>query len=290
MGKTKKKARNNLTNLEKFRLKDKRLRNSLREKYTDANNDWVNNSNQCNAILKNKDSTCNIFTNKFDNQNMKIPVSHSRFLNSIKNRNRRNCQDYDRCRKMLGHTLSGSEPDYNPEKWSNPVIQNSHNCYAYFLDDVSVAIKESCRQHCNETPDEECNCSFMKPQPGSCDKMLYNSVYTCDEMINKIIVDNPHIHLITSKYPEAVKCPKNYYRGAMVVDHNNTYHFYRQDSNGSWSHKQGTLPIERIDSNSELIWNLQEAAKDYNSIVYGQTPCAYFFIPKNSYLDTRICD
>ena len=108
-------------------------------------------------------------------------------------------------------------------------------------------------------------------------------------MIKKILIDNPHLIHIKDNDPESVICPVNYYRGAMVVDEHDTYHFYRQDNNGTWSHKQGTLPIERYDSSKKIIWDLLGADKDYKTIVYEKKPCAYFFIPKNAYLDTRVC-
>ena len=39
--------------------------------------------------------------------------------------------------------MTGSEPDYEPEKWNeNPYVKNSHNCYAYFLDDKLPHVKK----------------------------------------------------------------------------------------------------------------------------------------------------
>ena len=31
--------------------------------------------------------------------------------------------------------MSNTEPNYNPDDWSDPLIEGSHNCYTYFLDD-----------------------------------------------------------------------------------------------------------------------------------------------------------
>ena len=30
--------------------------------------------------------------------------------------------------------MSGTEPNYDPNDWSEPLVEKSHNCYAYFLD------------------------------------------------------------------------------------------------------------------------------------------------------------
>ena len=32
--------------------------------------------------------------------------------------------------------MNNEEEDYNPDKWSEPYIEGSHNCYAYFLDTI----------------------------------------------------------------------------------------------------------------------------------------------------------
>ena len=37
--------------------------------------------------------------------------------------------------------MTGTEPEYNPEHWSEPLIEKSHNCYAYFLDDKIPKVK-----------------------------------------------------------------------------------------------------------------------------------------------------
>tara|TARA_Y100000590_G_scaffold1649_1_gene2084 strand:- start:32187 stop:33050 length:864 start_codon:yes stop_codon:yes gene_type:complete len=276
-----------LTRIERLKLKNDRLRKKLEKFSEQLDVEWADNKTICNEILKNNEARCNLIENG-------SPLSNKQFLENIKrSKNERTtlgCTQYDNCRKILGNTLSGDEPFYNPDKWGNPIIQNSHNCYAYFLDDVSSAIKARCREECIDSNDPSCDvCSHLKPQPGKCDSNIYNQKYTCKDMIGKILTDNPNCILIRHENPSAVKCPKGYYKGAMVVDENDTYHFYRQDNNGSWSHKQGTLPIERVDSESHVIYDLDLAEKNYGSINYQKKPCAYFFIPKNSYLDTRLC-
>ena len=55
--------------------------------------------------------------------------------------------------------------------------------------------------------------------------------YTCPAMVKKVISDNPSI--TESKYYE--KCPPGSYKGSIVVDPGNTYHFYRQNKDGTWS-------------------------------------------------------
>ena len=54
-------------------------------------------------------------------------------------------------------------------------------------------------------------------------------------------------------------CPNGSYKIAFVVS-SNDYHFYRQDSDGLWSHKRGLCSVEREDAASHLIIDPQEAA------------------------------
>ena len=60
------------------------------------------------------------------------------------------------------------------------------------------------------------------------------------------------------------KCPPNYYKGAIVVDPEHTYHFYRQDKNVRYSHKQGTLRVENLDASKNPIYAPHLADRNYN--------------------------
>ena len=37
----------------------------------------------------------------------------------------------------------------------------------------------------------------------------------------------------------------------MVVDRGNTFHFYRQNKDGTWSHKPGVLPVTNKDASGK---------------------------------------
>ena len=88
------------------------------------------------------------------------------------------------------------------------------------------------------------------------------------------------------------KCPPNHYKGALVIDQNKTYHFYRQDSNGRFSHKPGTLGVENTDASGKPIHAVHLADTDYNKakrtggITYDKF-CSYYCIPNNNYKKTK---
>ncbi len=51
--------------------------------------------------------------------------------------------------------------------------------------------------------------------------------------------------------------------GALVIHPKNTYHFYRRDSNGRWSHKDGLTPAKNYDAKGDLIYSIKKAARKY---------------------------
>ena len=96
-------------------------------------------------------------------------------------------------------------------------------------------------------------------------------------MIEKIINDNPSIQQTSFNK----KCPVGSYKGAMVVDPGNTYHFYRQNADGTWSHKPGVLDVTNIDSDGNKIYFPHIASRTYKNSGINYTDfCSYFCIPK----------
>jgi hypothetical protein len=78
----------------------------------------------------------------------------------------------------------------------------------------------------------------------------------------------------------------------MVVDRDHTFHFYRQDSNGQWSHKPGISPVSNNDATSRPIYIPHIADRNYardksenkedDAINYTDF-CGYYCIPDANY-------
>lgn len=233
----------------------------------------------CNDILVDREDKCNC---KNENGHPSDDIKKCMANNSSTE-----CKNYNLCKKFVKAFMSGSEPKYEPEIWKDPLVNDSHNCYAYFLDDRIPAVKKKCKEKKNG------DCSNLKPQPGSISfikgrRKDKNRKYTCDKMIRAVLDDNKIIELTNFEN----KCRKGYYKGYMVVDRDHTYHFYRQDSNGRWSHKQGTLEVENTDASDRPIYVPHLADKNYNKdneedgINYTDS-CAYMCIPSNKYHKTE---
>ena len=76
----------------------------------------------------------------------------------------------------------------------------------------------------------------------------------------------------------------------MVVHPGNTYHFYRQDKNGRFSHKQGTLTVENKDASKKPIYvphmsDMNYAKGDPDGINYTDF-CGYMCVPENKHIKT----
>lgn len=205
------------------------------------------------------------------------------------------CEKHQNCLGFLKLYRSGSEPEYNPQKWSPKDIEKSHNCYTYFLNNQIKSLQKRCQNICPDGKKCYGQCSDLKPQPGDFyllvrdgDLKKKKRKYTCEEMEAKILRDNPSI----KKAKLLEKCPNGSYKGALVIDPNHTYHFYRQDSNGLWSHKPGTLPVTNLDASGKIIYAPHIADRDYSkdknnkddAINYTDF-CRYYCVPDNKIID-----
>ena len=117
--------------------------------------------------------------------------------------------------------LSGSEPKYNPDRWNEKKIKYNHNCYAYVLNKVALN-------------------RDGKPQPGYFSNFppLRRSDYKCEAFFQRLKKDMPSLYKV--KFGQ--RCRKGSYKGFIAIDpkeEDQDYHFYRQDSDGYWSHKPG---------------------------------------------------
>jgi hypothetical protein len=77
------------------------------------------------------------------------------------------------------------------------------------------------------------------------------------------------------------RCPPKHSKIALVVDEDEDYHFYRQDSNGFWSHKPGATDVSHLDATKRPIYDPQLASRNYpdSGLDYDEF-CSYLCVPK----------
>jgi len=209
------------------------------------------------------------------------------------------CEKHKTCPNAYSKYLTGAEPPLADEAWNRKYVQHSHNCYAYFLDDQKLTTTDKCQNICKKKkngndscPEKDDDCRPLIPQPGDFGNLyttngIKNNETSCSGLTQKILLDNPSIKpaLFTDK------CPTNYYKGAVVVSPEKSFHFYRQNKDGKWSHKPGVLPISKTDASDQQIWVPHFADRNYlENPLYGTTYsqfCSYYCIPNNKYIKTN---
>jgi len=58
--------------------------------------------------------------------------------------------------------------------------------------------------------------------------------------------------------------PSGSYKVALVFS-NDDYHWYRQNPDGTWSHKPGITQVTNLDASGNLIYNPKMADRDYSN-------------------------
>jgi hypothetical protein len=226
-----------------------------------------------------------------NNVNVNVNVNVQRRLNSVGfymaetcaqsfNKHLANNKNNNRGEKNGFLPLSGSEPPYEPAVWNTNFMDRvNHNCYAYFLD--------------NFIPGRP-----KRPQPGHRninERVFQSENFTREEITRRAISDNPTIYCTDPNQA----CQKGYYKGVLVIDRYNNYHWLRQDSNGYWSHKPGELPVTNLDADGKLIKHpgkanlLYKATNPKDSLLYRDVG-PYFCIPSkhdsNIKLEAHSCE
>lgn len=179
--------------------------------------------------------------------------------------------------------LTGWEPKYEPKKWSfNPKIRKTHNCFSYAMNVQDIRQVKACG--------EEPNCNVSYHQPGAAAQFpgfSEGKLKSCPEMTARIRGENPTIYTINF----TSQCGKGTSKIAVVVDPDEDYHFYRQDSNGYWSHKPGSLKVTNKDASGRLIYDPALANRNYKkqgSDLDYSSFCSYYCVPRNQSLYMKV--
>ena len=181
-------------------------------------------------------------------------------------------------RQLKKAPLSGSEPAYNPALYNGDAdVQDMNNCFGYAF---NVQEKGKGKSNSNSS-----NSSNSRPfmQPGL--KSGYPPWHKikgkrCPDLLARLLGDVPDLKQTTFEQC----CPKGFSKIAAVIDSKRDYHFYRQDSNGLWSHKPGSTDVTNLDAAGKLIYNPELAARNYNrdptDVLNYNTFCGYMCVPR----------
>lgn len=179
--------------------------------------------------------------------------------------------------------MSGYEPPYEPHHWNGTKeIRETHNCFAYAMNINDPKQIVDCKKN------QDCNVPFHQPGSASGHNGFTSTRdKSCSEMIARILGDNPGIRMSTF----TAQCPKETSKIAIVVDPKEDYHFFRQDTNGWWSHKPGGTPVTNKDSSGRAIYDPKIANRNYlidgGHLNYNMF-CSYLCVPRTRILHLKV--
>lgn len=153
--------------------------------------------------------------------------------------------------------LSGSELDYKPELWNNKItsqflwfkkyVYQYTNCYSYAL---NAQINPSSNA-----------LEPMHPGQASGKKISYEDLTETNKVLDAIRGDADVLGFGFIEINANESCPDGMYKVALVIDNQYSpgdnayydYHWYRQNSDGTWSHKPGTNKVTNMDYSEQII-------------------------------------
>lgn len=174
---------------------------------------------------------------------------------------------------------SRAEPKYEPGRYNNDeAIYKSHNCYSYSMNVIDPKLVNKCRKN---TRKNTCRQNFHQPGALNGDRYALNveKRRTCPVVEKLMVSDIPDI--TKSTFHE--RCPNNMSKIALVVDPGEDYHYYRQDEDGLWSHKDGSNKVKRYDALKNTIVNPELASRDYRqsgSDLNYEDFCGFYCVPR----------
>jgi len=155
-------------------------------------------------------------------------------------------------------------PTYDATFWNDPKIKNSNNCYSYALD-VPYAQNGKLRK------------PPCRLQPGGAGGKAVGGKYGPNgELLNKAALRDP---FGVKELPADGVVPPGYHKIQAFFDQNGDYHWYRQDADGSWSHKPGHGDATNVDSIGNVITDPADAARNYGRGRNYSTPCPPLIAP-----------
>lgn len=120
--------------------------------------------------------------------------------------------------------LQDDSPKFEPEVWNTETdVQYENNCYNY-----------------------ACNIQGTYAQPGLSAGRKYDNL-SCDEISQAAAADG----LVPIDCNN--DCGRGSHKVALAISPGKTFHWYRLDRNGYWSHKLGDGPATNLDSSRKLI-------------------------------------
>lgn len=168
---------------------------------------------------------------------------------------------------------TGSPVAYEPEKWNymgadsdtdawKHSIQYNTNCYAYMLNNQDIPYTYIPPAGANV---EWFYNTFMQPGQSVIDTNIdgipFEGLQQRDltaeptNLLQYVGYDAENYGFTFESIGRDETCPIGSYKVALVIDIGKDYHWYRQNPDGTWSHKSGRLPVTDRDDSGNIIYD-----------------------------------
>jgi hypothetical protein len=159
------------------------------------------------------------------------------------------------------------KPLWQPGVWNDMRYIKKNNCYSYALMNHDKSRKK--KMYPGELSGQK---KLKKGSPN----------YMCPNFEARIKKDIPGV----LDSDPTTKCPCGYYKMSMFLDRDGDkqdFHFYREDADGTWSHKPGSFEVTSVDASNNKITNPSAADRDYSKIKEDgynyNIGCGYYCVP-----------
>jgi hypothetical protein len=128
---------------------------------------------------------------------------------------------------------------------------------------------------------KECDPSFHQPggTKGLSKLLTRKNGRTCKVVERLMRADVPEITSTTF----SARCPAGTSKIALVAHKGEDYHYYRENPDKTWSHKDGANKVKNYDAEGKRIWNPETAARNYRpngSTLNYKDFCGFYCVPR----------
>jgi hypothetical protein len=174
----------------------------------------------------------------------------------------------------LGLPTSSSEIPYNTLLWNYYPVVRGTNCYSYALN--------------NQVYPNTNQLWAMQPGAGA-GFTLTQSDITASKILEYVRKDAQNLGFTFREVSKNEPASSGTYKVALVVDPSCDYHWYRQNPDGTWSHKPGQQDVTNLDASGRIIIDPEEADRTYFYADYSVFVGFYEVTPLNNlYVNTQM--
>lgn len=162
--------------------------------------------------------------------------------------------------------LSGGELDYEPSSWNNTVI-SQFLWFKHYLREKANCYSYAVNAQINPTTN---SLAFMQPGQANGVSISTNDLLNTNYVVSLIENDADVLGFRFESINSNETCPEDCYKVAFVIDnqyqsgdfYTYDYHWYRQNADGTWSHKPGPGPVTKFDNSGKIIMDPRTANRN----------------------------